>query len=141
MLQSEIEAALENPEREPPELEGVPGWRRLKDGAPHPEDPRDIVDAVLKVTKPGRVLLFGSGARGEMTDDIDIDILVIRRGARGGTLKLKLVIGNALPLGLRWTDVLVLTPAGLRKRLHEWADEALAEVLGEARTLYEGSGG
>ena len=44
-------------------------------------------------------------------------------------------------MGLRWTDVLVLTLAGLRKRLHEWEDEALAEVLGEARTLYERSGG
>lgn len=44
-------------------------------------------------------------------------------------------------MGLRWTDVLVLTPAGLRKRLHEWEDETLAEVLGEARTLYERSAG
>ena len=55
MLQSEIEAALVDPEREPPDLEGVPGWRRLRDGAPHPEDLRDIVDAVLKVTRPERV--------------------------------------------------------------------------------------
>ena len=140
MLQSEIEAALVDPEREPPELDGVPGWRRLQGGAPHPEDLRDIVDAVLKVTRPERVLLFGSGARGEMTDDSDIDIMVIDE-APGGTPKLKLAIGNALPMGLRWTDVLVLTPAGLRKRLHEWEDETLAEVLGEARTLYERSGG
>ena len=140
MPQSAIEAALVDPEREPPDLEGVPGWRRLRDGAPHPEDLRDIVDAVLRVTKPERVLLFGSGARGEMTEDSDIDILVIDE-APGGTLKLKLAIGNALPMGLRWTDVLVLTPAGLRKRLHEWEDETLAEVLGEARTLYERSGG
>ena len=140
MLQSEIEAALVDPEREPPELDGVPGWRRLKGGAPHPEDLRDIVDAVLMVTRPERVLLFGSGARGEMTDDSDIDILVIDE-APGGTPKLKLAIGNGLPMGLRWTDVLVLTPAGLRKRLDEWEDETLAEVLGAARTLYEGSGG
>ena len=140
MLQSEIETALMDPEREPPDLDGVPGWRRLKDGAPHPEDLRDIVDAVLKVTKPERVLLFGSGARGEMTDDSDIDILIIDE-ALGGTPKLKLAIGNALPMGLRWTDVLVLTPAGLRKRLHKWEDETLAEVLDKARTLYERSGG
>ena len=140
MLQSDIEAALMDPERERPDLEGVPGWRRLRDGAPHPEDLRDIVDAVLKVTKPERVLLFGSGARGEMTDDSDIDILVIDE-APGGTLELKLAIGSAFPMGLRWTDVLVLTPAGLRKRVHEWEDEALAEVLGEARTLYQRSGG
>ena len=140
MLQSEIETALVDPEREPPDLDGVPGWRRLKDGAPHPEDLRDIVDAVLKVTKPQRVLLFGSGARGEMTDDSDIDILIIDE-ALGGTPKLKLAIGNALPMGLRWTDLLVLTPAGLRKRLHKWEDETLAEVLDKARTLYERSGG
>ena len=44
-------------------------------------------------------------------------------------------------MGLRWTDVLVVTPAGLRKRLHEWEDETLAGVLREARTLYEKSGG
>ena len=105
-----------------------------------PRDLRDVVDAVLKVTRPERVLLFGSGARGEMSDRSDIDILVIGE-APGGTLELKLAIGNALPMGLRWTDVLVLTLAGLRKRLHEWEDEALAEVLGEARTLYERSGG
>ena len=140
MLQSEIETTLVDPEREPPDLDGVPGWRHLKDGAPHPEDLRDIVDAVLKVTKPDRVLLFGSGARSEMTDNSDIDILIIDE-ALGGAPKLKLAIGNALPMGLRWTDVLVLTPAGLHKRLHEWKDETLAEVLDEARTLYERSGG
>ena len=65
----------------------------------------------------------------------------LRRRLLGGTPKLKLAIGNALPMGLRWTDVLVLTPAGLRKRLHEWEDETLAEVLDKARTLYERSGG
>ena len=140
MPQSAIEAGLVDPEREPPDLGGVPGWRRLRDGAPHPEDLRDIVDAVLRVTRPERVLLFGSGARGEMTEDSDIDILVID-AAPGSTPKLKLAVGNALPMGLRWTDELVLTPAGLRKRLHEWEDETLAEVLGEARTLYERSGG
>ncbi len=63
MLRSEIETALQDPDREPSGLDGVPGWRRLKDGSPHPEDLRDIVDAVLKVTKPERVLLFGSAAR------------------------------------------------------------------------------
>ena len=92
------------------------------------------------MTRPERVLLFESGARGEMTDKSDIDILVIDE-APGVTPKLKLAIGNALPMGLRWTDVLVVTPAGLRKRPHEWEDETLAAVLGEARTHYENSGG
>ena len=105
-----------------------------------PRDLRNVVDAVLKVTRPERVLLFGSGARGEMSDRSDIDILVIDE-APGGTLELKLAIGNALPMGLRWTDVLVLTPAGLRKRVSDWEDEVLVKVLGEVRTLYDRNGG
>ena len=105
-----------------------------------PRDLRDVVDAVLKVTRPERVLLFGSGARGEMSDRSDIDILVIDE-APGGTLELKLAVGNALPMGLRWTDVLVLTPAGPRKRVSDWEDEVLAKVLGEVRTLYDRNGG
>ena len=98
-----VSGEFSGPWPQQPDLEGVPGWRRLQDGAPHPEDLRDIVDAVLKLTRPERVLLFGSGARGEMTEDSDIDILVIDE-APGGTPKLKLAIGNALPMGLRWTD-------------------------------------
>ena len=48
-----------------------------------PRDLRDVVDAVLKVTRPERVLLFGSGARGEMSDRSDIDILVIDEAPGG----------------------------------------------------------
>ena len=106
MLQSEIEAALVDPEREPPELDGVPGWRRLKGGAPHPEDLRDIVDAVLKVTKPKRVLLFGSGARGEIAD-VDPARLVLL-GHAGIDQHLKLAVTDIDEALLKVDFVLIL---------------------------------
>lgn len=39
--------------------------------------PHDLLDPVVAYFKPQRVILFGSGARGEATRDSDIDLLVI----------------------------------------------------------------
>ena len=38
---------------------------------------REIVNRVLSVTKPDRIILFGSAAAGKMTRDSDIDLLVV----------------------------------------------------------------
>ena len=128
-------AAEEDAEREPSDLPGLPGWRRPVAGAPHPQDLREIVDAILKVTQPKRILLFGSGARHQMHDDSDIDILVIDEAPRG-VLDLKLDIGAGLPDRIRWTDIVVLTPGGVAKRL-QWEDETFMQILDEATVLYE----
>ena len=37
----------------------------------------EIVRRVLSVTRPDRIILFGSAATGEMTKDSDIDLLVV----------------------------------------------------------------
>ena len=38
-----------------------------------------MVDRILAVAKPERIILFGSGATGLMTRDSDLDLLVIER--------------------------------------------------------------
>ena len=38
---------------------------------------QEIIQRILSVTKPDRVILFGSVATGEMTRDSDIDLLVL----------------------------------------------------------------
>jgi predicted nucleotidyltransferase len=37
----------------------------------------EIVQRILKVTRPDRIILFGSAVIGEMTPDSDIDLLVL----------------------------------------------------------------
>jgi predicted nucleotidyltransferase len=37
----------------------------------------DSARKILKVTNPSRIILFGSYARGEASDDSDLDLLVI----------------------------------------------------------------
>ena len=43
---------------------------------------QEIVRRVLEVVKPDRIILFGSAARGEMTPDSDIDLLVLERSPK-----------------------------------------------------------
>ncbi|MHC4252907.1 MAG: nucleotidyltransferase domain-containing protein, partial [Planctomycetota bacterium] len=49
--------------------------------APPRELPQEVIDEivrrVLTVTKPSRIILFGSAATGDMTRDSDIDLLVV----------------------------------------------------------------
>jgi len=40
---------------------------------------QEIVRRILSVTEPDRIIIFGSAARGKMTHDSDIDILVVAR--------------------------------------------------------------
>jgi predicted nucleotidyltransferase len=44
-----------------------------------PEKLAEVVRRVVAVARPLRVILFGSAARGELTSDSDIDLLVVTR--------------------------------------------------------------
>ena len=39
---------------------------------------KDIIERILKVAQPEKIILFGSYARGEATEESDIDILIIQ---------------------------------------------------------------
>ena len=41
---------------------------------------RDIVRRVVQAARPGRIILFGSAARGAIGPDSDVDLLVIKAG-------------------------------------------------------------
>ena len=41
---------------------------------------QEIVRRILSVTKPDKIILFGSAATGQMTRDSDIDLLVVEAG-------------------------------------------------------------
>jgi len=54
---------------------------------------REIVHRIVSVTKPERIILFGSASTGRMTKDSDIDLLVLKRelpDARGERFRIRL---------------------------------------------------
>ena len=68
----------------------------------------EIVRCVLSVTKPDRIILFGSAATGNMTRDSDVDLLVVEPQP-DDRRKQSVRIGDALRgLGLPF-DVIVIS--------------------------------
>ncbi len=70
---------------------------------------KKVVDRILAVAKPERIILFGSSATGLMTRDSDLDLLVIEPGfesRRKESTRLREALGD---LGMP-VDVFAMTP-------------------------------
>ena len=70
---------------------------------------KKVVDRILTVAKPERIILFGSGATGLMTRDSDLDLLIIERdfrSQRDESARLRQALGD---LGIP-VDVFAMTP-------------------------------
>jgi uncharacterized protein len=68
---------------------------------------QEIIGRVCRVTRPDRIILFGSAATGKMTPDSDIDLLVLR--AEPGNAREESVRIRAALRGLGYPfDVIVM---------------------------------
>ena len=52
-------------------------------GGPDPRRLQAAVKVVVERMRPGQIILFGSGARGEMSEGSDLDLLAIAGGGGG----------------------------------------------------------
>lgn len=58
---------------------------------------KDVVDRILAVTHPEKIILFGSAATGQMGPDSDLDLLVIEEGfgsAREESIRLRAALAS-----------------------------------------------
>jgi predicted nucleotidyltransferase len=81
-----------------------------------------------------RVILFGSYAKGTVTDDSDVDLLVIgpfegRSVDKSVEIRMKLRPGFPM-------DLLVRTPEKVRQRI-DMGDGFIREIFEEGKVLYE----
>lgn len=95
---------------------------------------RSIVDAV----QPERIILFGSLARGEATEDSDIDLLVVEREgfAKRSRWREMQAIRKAITDFRISKDVLLYS----REEVARWrssANHVVAHALREGKLLYE----
>ena len=64
---------------------------------PHPLVPPELLDPVVAYFQPRRVILFGSTARGEATEDSDIDLLVVEpepANTRDRSVRIRRALGD-----------------------------------------------
>jgi predicted nucleotidyltransferase len=92
--------------------EGAQGYHR--DGGPDDAIVEEIVRRILAVSRPDRIILFGSAAAGRMNRDSDVDLLVLERevaDARKAIIRIRQALAG-LPFPF---DVLVMS----RERFEE----------------------
>jgi uncharacterized protein len=88
--------------------------RHRKNGRVDHQVLADIVERVVEVARPDRIILFGSAARGEMGPSSDIDLLVIKSG-RYNHWRLLTAIYRHLRGDLPAVDVVLATPEAIER--------------------------
>jgi predicted nucleotidyltransferase len=98
------------------------------------QDIEDLVNEIAREFQPEQVVLFGSHAYGTLTEDSNVDLLVVLPFAgRGSAKTLEIVhrLNPRIPV-----DIVVRTPEDLHRRL-SWNDFFLREITEKGEVLYE----
>lgn len=94
----------------------------------------ELSDQIAHEFHPERIILYGSHARGDATEDSDVDLMVILpfegQSARMA-LEIRKRIRRDFPL-----DLLARTPQEVRQRIED-EDWFLREIIAQGKVLYE----
>jgi len=93
----------------------------------------EIVQRIVEVASPERIVLFGSAARGEMGPDSDVDLLVVKSGAHRRRLA-QTIYMNLFGVG-RAVDVVVVTPEDIERYGDSYA-LVIEAALREGKVVY-----
>ena len=93
----------------------------------------DIIRRVVEVAQPERIILFGSAARGAMTRNSDVDLLIIKEG---GDANLRAQIYEKM-YGVRVAvDAILVSPADVERYKDSHA-LVIKSALQEGKVVYE----
>lgn len=93
-----------------------------------------IVQRIVEVAHPERIILFGSAAREEMHSHSDVDVLVVKGGAFDQSQLLGDIYMNLHGVG-QAVDVILVTPEQV-ERYRDTHCLVIAPALREGREIY-----
>lgn len=108
----------------------------FRDGSPSQKNPllEEIVRRIVEASQPDRIILFGSGARGQVGPDSDLDFLVVKsRVEHRGWLAEKIYLnlfGIPVPI-----DIIVVTPEDIEE-FRGKIGSIIGPALADGREIY-----
>jgi len=98
---------------------------------------QNIVEQLLRLYEPEKIILFGSLVRGEMKEGTDIDLLIIKKDIpKFGVDRIRQL--DVLIKYRLATDFIVYNPEELKQRI-ELGDPFIENILKEGKVLYDAS--
>ncbi|NPV80374.1 MAG: nucleotidyltransferase domain-containing protein [Firmicutes bacterium] len=94
----------------------------------------DIIQRIVRIANPERILLFGSAARGEMGPDSDLDLLVIKRGLFKRRALAQEIYMNLFGAGIP-VDIIIATPDEV-ENYRDKVGSIIPIALSEGREIY-----
>lgn len=101
---------------------------------PPPAVLNEVIRRIVAAADPDKVILFGSGASGDMTAGSDLDVLVIKTGAHRRRLA-QAIYRGLYGLG-QAVDVVVVRPEDI-ERYRDVTHLIIAPALRAGRAIYE----
>ena len=95
----------------------------------------EIVDRIVRVAQPDKIILFGSAARGEMGLNSDLDLLVVKSGPIHRRKLAQEIYINLFGVG-QAVDIIVVTPDDIERYGNVHA-LILKPALQEGKVIYE----
>ncbi|GAB6172481.1 nucleotidyltransferase domain-containing protein [Paradesulfitobacterium aromaticivorans] len=93
-----------------------------------------LIDKIVKIVDPDKIILFGSRGKGIETIDSDYDLLVLKHGIKSRRAVAHEIYRNLTDIPAA-VDILVETPERLEKHIHTpgfvYADAAKGQVIYE----------
>jgi len=113
---------------------GKASTTRSKDTSVAPEVLARIIQRIVDVAQPDKIILFGSAARDEMGPNSDVDLLIVKAAAHRRRLAQTIYI-NLIGVGSP-VDVIVVTPEDI-ERYGNAIGLVLDTALKNGRIVYE----
>jgi predicted nucleotidyltransferase len=107
---------------------------RKTKGKPDPAILADVIERIVEVAHPEKIVLFGSAARGTMGPDSDLDPLVIK-GGKFNRNRLTTAIYRNLS-GAIGVDAIVVTPEEV-ERYRDTHCLVICPAMREGKVVYE----
>ena len=115
------------------DLERKSDQELLIDDAQLDESLQEVIQRIIDIAQPEKIILFGSSARGNPKPDSDIDLLVIKEDVHRRKLA-KRIYRNLFGVG-RAVDIIVATPEDL-ERYGDCPALVIEPALREGKVVY-----
>jgi predicted nucleotidyltransferase len=94
----------------------------------------EVIQRIVEVAQPEKIILFGSAARGEMGPNSDVDLLVVKSGVVHRGRLAEAIYMNLFGVG-QAVDVVVVTPEDI-ERYKDSIALVIRPALREGKVVY-----